>query len=354
MPSVQLRLTRSPAAAGVAAAIMLGAALAAPPAVAQSVEEFYKGKTIELIIGYSAGGGYDAYARLVARHLGSHIPGKPSIVPKQMPGAGSRAAAQYVYNVAPKDGTVLATVDQSMAVQQAMGDPSIKFDSNKYIYIGNPASENNTIVTWHTSGIKSIEDAKKKEVPMGSTGSNTSSQYVLALNALAGTKFKVIAGYPGGNDINLAMEKEEVAGRGSNSWGSWKATRPQWLTEKKINILAQVGLKKTVDLPDVPLLMDLVSGAEEKAAMRLLSAPTTIGRPIFTTPGVPADRVKALRAAFDAMLKDQAFLDEAKKLKLDIEPVSGEELQRIVADIIATPKPIAERLLQAIGGFEKQ
>ena len=344
---------RIAAATRLAAALVI-AACAIAPAAADTVEDYYKGKTIDLVIGYSAGGGYDAYARLVARHLGNHIPGKPAIVPKQMPGAGSRAAAQYVYNVAPKDGTVLATVDQSMAVQQAMGDPSIKFDCNKYIYIGNPASENNTIVTWHTSGIKTIEDARKKEVPMGSTGSNTSSQYVLALNALAGTKFKVIAGYPGGNDINLAMEKEEVAGRGSNSWGSWKATRPQWLTEKKINILAQIGLKKTADLPDVPLLMDLVSSPEDKAAMKMLSAPTTIGRPIFTTPGVPADRVKALRAAFDAMLKDEAFLNEAKKLKLDIDPVSGEELQRITAEIIATPAPIADRLLKSIGGFEKK
>jgi tripartite-type tricarboxylate transporter receptor subunit TctC len=348
-------LTKRAVATCLAAALSIAASAYSPsPAAAQSVEEFYKGKTIELIIGYSPGGGYDAYARLVARHLGNHIPGKPAIVAKQMPGAGSRAAAQYVYNVAPKDGTVLATVDQSMAVQQAMGDPSIKFDCNKFIYIGNPASENNTIVTWHTSGVKTIDDAKKKEVPMGSTGSNTSSQYVLALNELAGTKFKVIAGYPGGNDINLAMEKEEVAGRGSNSWGSWKATRPQWLAEKKINILAQIGLKKTADLPDVPLLMDLVGNPDDKAAMRLLSAPTTIGRPIFTTPDVPADRVKALRTAFDSMLKDQAFLEEAKKSKLDIEPVGGEELQRIVAEIIATPKPIAERLLKAIGGFEKK
>jgi len=351
MTSARLCKIRTAAAVAVAA---LAAGLAAiGPAEAQSAEEFYKGKTIELVIGYSPGGGYDTYARLIARHLGNHIPNKPSIVPKNMPGAGSRAAAQYVYNVAPKDGTVLATVDQSMAVQQAMGDPSIMFDTNKFIYIGNPASENNTIVTWHTSGIKTIEDARKQEVPMGSTGSNTSSQYVLALNALAGTKFKVIAGYPGGNDINLAMEKGEVAGRGSNSWGSWKATRPQWLAEKKINILAQVGLKKTADLPDVPLLMDLVSNDEDKAAMRLLSSPTTIGRPIFTTPGVPEERVKVLRAAFDRMIKDPAFLEEAKKLKLDIDPVSGEELQRIVAEIVATPKPIAERLLKAIGGFEK-
>jgi tripartite-type tricarboxylate transporter receptor subunit TctC len=322
-------------------------------ATAQSVADFYKGKNIDLYIGFTAGGGYDAYARLVARHLGNHIPGKPTVLPRQKPGAGSRAAAEYLYNVAPKDGTQLATVDQSIAVQQAMGDPTIKFDAAKFIYIGNPAVENNTIVTWHTSGIKSIEDAKKTEVPMGSTGSNTSSQYVLALNHFVGTKFKVIAGYPGGNDINLAMEKGEVAGRGSNSWGSWKATRPQWLTENKINILVQIGLERAKDLPDVPLLMDLVSSADDKAAMRLLSAPTAVGRPIFTTPGVPADRVEALRSAFDAMIKDPAFIEEANKTKLEIDYLPGAKLQKVVEDIVATPKPIAERLLKAIGGFEK-
>lgn len=322
-------------------------------AAAQTPAEFYKGKTLELNIGFSAGGGYDVYARLVARHLANHIAGKPSIVPRNRPGAGSRAAAEYMYNVAPKDGSALATVDQSIAVQQAMGDPTIKFDAAKFLFIGNPAAENNTIATWFTSPVKTIEDAKRIEAPMGSTGSNTSSQYVLALNALVGTKFKIVSGYPGGNDINMAMERGEVAGRGSNSWGSWKATRPDWLKEKKLNILVQIGLERSPDLPDVPLLMDLVSKPEDKAAMKLLSAPTAVGRPIFTTPGVPMDRVAALRLAFDQMIKDPAFVEEAAKSKLEIDYVPGEKLQRIVEDIIATPKPIAERLLQAIGGFEK-
>lgn len=339
--------------ATVSVAVLLSVGGMVGPAGAQSPADFYKGKSIDLYIGFSPGGGYDVYARTVARHLGNHIPGKPNVVPRQKPGAGSRAAAEYLYNVAPKDGTVLATVDQSIAVQQAMGDPTIKFDAAKFIYIGNPARENNTITTWHTSGIKTIEDAKKVEVPMGSTGSNTSSQYVLALNAIVGTKFKVIAGYPGGNDINLAMEKEEVAGRGSNSWGSWKATRPNWLKENKLNILAQIGLEKASDLPNVPLLMDLASNPDDKAALRLLSSPTEVGRPIFTTPGVPADRVAALRAAFDEMIKDPAFIDEAQKQKLEIDYVPGAKLQKVVEDIVATPKPVAERLLKAIGGLEK-
>jgi tripartite-type tricarboxylate transporter receptor subunit TctC len=317
------------------------------PVCAQSVEGFYRGKKIDLIIGYSSGGTYDLYARLVARHLGNYIPGNPTIVPRNMPGAASRTAAAFVYNIAPKDGTVLATADQSLAVQQAMGEKR-NFDTTKFIYIGNPNSENNTTVTWHTSGVKTIEDAKRRQISIGATGSGTSAHYPKAMNALLGTKFKIIVGYPGGNDINLAMERGEVDGRGSNSWMSWKATRADWLTEKKINILVQVGLSKAPDLPDVPLLTDLAANEEDRAVLTLLSASAAVGRPIFTTPEVPPDRVKALRDAFDRMVKDPAFIEQARKEHLEIEPVSGENLQKIVADIVKTPQPIAERLQKII------
>ncbi|MDB5509487.1 MAG: Tripartite-type tricarboxylate transporter, receptor component TctC [Hyphomicrobiales bacterium] len=324
-----------------------------PAAAQQSVEEFYRGKKIDMIIGYSAGGTYDLYARLVARHLGNYLPGKPLIIPRNMPGGGSRTATTWVYTAAPRDGTVLATGDQSLSVGQAMGDKQLRVDTRELIYIGNPTADNNTTVTWHTSPIKTIEDAKRIEAPMGATGGSTSSQYPKAMNAILGTKFKIILGYPGGNDISLAMERGEVAGRGSNAWGAWKATRADWIRDKKINILVQIGLTKAPDLPDVPLLMDLATNEEDRAVLKLLSASTTIGRPIFTTPGVPEDRVKALRAAFDAMVKDPAFLEAAKKENLDIDPVSGEELQRIVGEIVDTPKPIADRLQEIIGGVEK-
>lgn len=324
--------------------LLLAAGWPAPAAAQQAVEDFYRGRKIDLIIGYSPGGSYDLYARLVARHLGPHIPGKPLIVPRNMPGAGSRTAATWVYNLAPRDGTVLATADQSLALQQAAGDARIQFDTAKFIYIGNPNVENNTTVTWHTSGVKTIEDAKRREVTMGATGGSTSSQYPKAMNALLGTKFKIILGYPGGNDINLAMERGEVEGRGSNSWASWKATRPQWIAEKKINILVQIGFKKAPDLPDVPLLMDLGANEADRTLLRILSASTQIGRPIFTAPGVPPERVAALRQAFDAMVRDPAFLAEAKQLNFDIEPVGGEELQKLVAEIIAIPSEQKERL----------
>lgn len=330
----------------VRATLSLAAAalFAASPVQADAVEEFYKGKQLDLLIGFTAGGGYDLYARMVARQMAKHIPGAPGITPKQLTGAGSRRAVQFLYNVAPKDGSVLATADQSIPLAQAMGDPSIKFDANKLIYLGNPNADNNVISVWHSTGLRSIEDAKKKEVTLGTTGSNTSSQYPLATNALLGTKFKLITGYPGGNDINFAMERGEVDGRGSNAWASWKATRPQWLAENRLVHLAQIGLKRAADLPDVPLLSELATNADDRAALRLLSAPTAIGRPIMTTPDVPADRVKALRAAFDKTMKDPEFIADAKKSKFDLDPISGEELQKIVAEIIATPKEIAHRL----------
>ena len=333
---------------------LLACGLAASPAGAQSVEEFYKGRKIDVVIGFTVGGGYDAYARLLARHIGEHIPGKPAIIPRNMTGAGSRIAAAFIHGVAPKDGTAIGIADQSIPLEQALGDAGVKFDSRELNWIGNPNADNNVLTTWHTSPVKTLDDARKIEVTMGATGFNTSSQYPTVLNATAGTKFKVIFGYPGGNEINLAMERGEVGGRGSNAWASYKSTRPDWIKDNKINILVQIGLRKAPDLPNVPLLMETATNDVDRAALRLLSAPTTIGRPFFAPPNVPADRVKALRAAFDAMIKDKAFLDEAQKLNLDIDPVSGEELQKIVADIIDAPAPVKKRLADILSLVERE
>ena len=333
---------------------LLACGLAASPAGAQSVEEFYKGRKIDVVIGFTVGGGYDAYARLLARHMGEHIPGKPAIIPRNMTGAGSRIAAAFIHGVAPKDGTAIGIADQSIPLEQALGDAGVKFDSRELNWIGNPNADNNVLTTWHTSPVKTLDDARKIEVTMGATGFNTSSQYPTVLNATAGTKFKVIFGYPGGNEINLAMERGEVGGRGSNAWASYKSTRPDWIKDNKINILVQIGLRKAPDLPNVPLLMETATNDVDRAALRLLSAPTTIGRPFFAPPNVPADRVKALRAAFDAMINDKAFLDEAQKLNLDIDPVSGEELQKIVADIIDAPAPVKKRLADILSLVERE
>jgi tripartite-type tricarboxylate transporter receptor subunit TctC len=324
------------------------ASAAAPAWAQQSVADFYRGKTIDLYIGFTPGGGYDLYARLVTRFMSDHMPGKPKIVPHTMTGAGSRTAITFMYNVAPKDGTALATADQAMAVQQAVGEAGIQFDAAKFGWVGNPIVDNNVLVTWYTSGIKTIADARTREIPIGATGYNTSSQYPQALNSVAGTKFKIILGYPGAAEINLAMEKGEVAGRGSNSWASYRGTKPEWVKDHKINVLVQIGLSKAADLPDVPLLMDVATNDVDRAALKLLSAPPTVGRPIFTTPGVPPERLAALRKAFDETMKDPAFLAETKRNNLDVDPVSGADLQKITTDILSSPKDVVERLAKII------
>jgi tripartite-type tricarboxylate transporter receptor subunit TctC len=337
----------------IASATFIALAGLSTSAFAQAPADFYKGKNVDMVIGFSVGGGYDVYARTVARFMGEHIPGKPRIVPKNMTGAGSRVAANFVYNVAPKDGTVLATADQSMPLEQAVGDVGITFDTRKFTWIGTPIFENNTLVTWHTSPVKTVADAQRLEVAVGATGFNTSAQYPQVMNSLLGTKFKIIMGYPGGNEINLAMENGEVAGRGSNNWTSWKSTKPDWIRDKKINIIVQIGLTKAADLPDVPLLMDLAKNEDDRLALKLVSAPPMVGRPVFSTPNVPDDRTKALRDAFDATMKDPAFLEEAKKTGLDINPIGGAELQKIVADIIDTPKPVRDRLASILSLIDR-
>ncbi len=318
------------------------------PALAQAPQDFYAGRKMDMVIGYTPGGNYDLYARLIARTLGDYLPGNPSIIPRNMPGGGSRIAAAWLYSIAPKDGTALATFDQALPIAQALRDPTLRFDLRDFNFIGNPARENNTVTAWHTSGVKTIEDAKTQEVTVGSTGASTSSQYATAMNALIGTRFKLVTGYPGGNDINLAMERGEVAVRGSNSWASWKSTRADWVRDNKINILVQIGMKRAPDLPNVPLMIELAKNDADRAIFRLISAPTVIGRPIVTAPGVPAERVKTLRDAFEKMIHDPKFIATAAKEQFEIDFVPGEEMQQVVAEIVNTPEPALLRLKQII------
>jgi len=315
----------------------------------ESVEQFYSGKTLRLIIGFSAGGGYDQYARLVARHLPRFIPGSPAIIAENMPGGGSRVAANYLYTVAPKDGTVLGTIDHSLPLDQAMGDTSIAFDMSEFNFIGTPVVSNNVLVTWHTSGVTSIDEARQTAVPIASTGSATTMQYPTVMNTLLGTKFDIIVGYQGGNDMDLAMEQQEVGGRGSNSWSSYKAFKPDWIEQQRIHVIAQIGLRPEPDLPDAPLLVDLAENDPDAEMLRLLSLPVTLGRPLFTTPGVPPERLEALRAAFDAMVVDKEFRAAAAAESLEISPTSGVELQQVVSDIVAAPAEVGRRLAEATG-----
>jgi len=333
-------------------------ALAAPllsmtvgQAAAEPVADFYKGKTIQMVIGVSAGGDYDLRARLLTKHLPKYIPGNPNIVAQNMLGGGGLNAANWAFNVAPKDGTVLLAISSTLPVSQAVGLPGIKFDVRKFHYIGNTTDSPNVINSWHTTGITRIEQVFEKELVVGSTGRSSGSYYYpAALNAWAGTKFKIVLGYPGGANVNIAMERGEVGGRGSNLWASWKSTRPQWLAEKKIFILVQVGLKRNPELKDVPLMQELVKDELSKQAMVFMSADSAIARSIVTTPDTPPERVAALRRAFDAVMKDPALLAEAKQAKQDISTATGEEVQAIANSIVNTDPAAVAKAKEIIAG----
>jgi len=323
-------------------------AAAAVPVAAQSAADFYKGRTIQMIIGVSAGGDYDLRARLVARYMSKHIPGNPKIVPQNMLGAGGLVAANWLANVAPRDGTVLLAISSNLPVAQAVGLDGVKYDIRKLSYIGNTTDSPNVINSWHATGVTKIQQVMEKEFVVGATGRSSGSYYYpAALNAFAGTKFKIVFGYPGGADVNIAMERGEVGGRGSNLWASWQSTRPQWLAEKKIHMLVQIALKRHPDLPDVPLMQDLVKPELHKQVLTFISADTSIARSIVTTPDVPAERIALLRQAFEAAIKDPELIKEAKQAKQDISPTSGADAQKIAnsivgasPDVIAAAKPI--------------
>jgi tripartite-type tricarboxylate transporter receptor subunit TctC len=331
-------------------ALVATAALAVP-AAADPVEDFYKGKTINMVVGTGPGGDYDLRLRMVARHIGKHIPGNPQVVVANMPGGGGLVVANWLANVAPHDGTAVVSISQNLPVHQATGASGIKFDVRKFGWIGNTTDTPNVINAWHNTGIKTIQDVMQKELVVGATGKASGSYlYPYALNQLVGTKFKIVTGYTGGNAINIAMERGEVGGRGSNSWASWKSTRPQWLAEKKINILVQIALKRNAELADVPTMAELARNDADRKLLTFISADTAISRPLVTNDGVPPERLNALRRAFDATMKDPEFLAEAKKSKTDISPMTGEEAARIAADTIATPKDVLVRANALIEG----
>jgi tripartite-type tricarboxylate transporter receptor subunit TctC len=309
---------------------------------AQDPASFYKGKTIDLYIGYSAGGGYDVYARALARHMGRFIPGNPTIVPKNMPGAGSLVLANWLYNVAPKDGSAFGMIGRGTAFDPLLGSTKAQFNAVKFNWIGSMNDEVSVCVAWHTSGIAKLEDVTQKELTVGGTGpAADTDQFPKVLNATLGTKFKIIPGYPGGNDIDLAMERGEVMGRCGWSWSSVIATHHGWIDEKKIHVLVQLSLNRHPDLPNVPLVMDLARNDEQRQIFKLVFARQPMGRPFLAPPGVPVDRVAALRAAFMSALGDREFLAETSKMKLEINPVSGEAVQAIVQEVYQTPRAIA-------------
>jgi tripartite-type tricarboxylate transporter receptor subunit TctC len=316
---------------------------------------FFAGKTIQLIVSTGTGGGQDANARLVARHWPDHIPGRPTIVVKNMPGAGHLRAANYLANQAPKDGTVLGAIVPAFLLAQVLeSSKGIQFDAAKLSWIGSSAASNSTVYVWSKTQVQTMADATRQQVLMGATGAGSYTQiYPLILNAITGTKFKVIAGYATTNDVNLAMERGEVQGRAGNNFNSLRMENPDWLRDGKIRFLAQVGLKRDPDYPDLPLMQEFGKTDEDKRLLRLFSADIAVGRPFIGPPGMAPQLLAELQRAFDETMTDPAFLADAQDMRIDVAPVKGEDLQTIVADIVATPPDVVARARQALVDLEK-
>jgi tripartite-type tricarboxylate transporter receptor subunit TctC len=309
-------------------------------AQAQSAADFYRGKTLNMYIGVGVGGEYDIQARLVARHIGKHIPGNPTVVPQNMTGAGGLRMINYLYNVAPKDGLSIGMIANAFPAMQAAGIAGVQFDAAKMGWIGSIAAGCETMAVWHAAGVTSIDDARKREVVAGASARGAITFiYPQMMNEFLGTKFKIVTGYPGGNQINLAMERGEVEAR-NNTWSSWKATKADWLRDKKIAIIAQAG-PRAPDL-DAPSVEDAARTPEEKLLIELVVSGTQLGRPIATN-AAPPERVAALQSAFAATMHDPEFQAEAKALNFEVDPVLGEKMQTIVEKVLATPKDIAAK-----------
>jgi tripartite-type tricarboxylate transporter receptor subunit TctC len=324
------------------------AALGNPPAFADPIEDFYRGKQIKIYIRAAPGGNYDVYSRLLGRHITRHIPGNPSVLPINMPGGGGVVALNYVANVAPRDGTVLTMITQSFPMDQALGlNKSLKLDLRTLHWIGNMSDTNEFLYTAKGSLTKSLDDARRRQTPVAATGiGSIVTQLVGLYNNSLGTKFKVIYGYPSGPAMTLAMERGEVEGRSTSNPQVLGATKAD--VAAKYNFLIQAGMEKIRDYPEVPLLRDLAKDDDERKVFDFISRAVVIARPIVTNPGVPPERVAALRQAFDAALTDPAFLEEAQRLKLEIDGKSGREVERLVSDLIDTPPAVLERVRRAI------
>ncbi len=328
-------------------------AAAAMPAAAQSVADFYTGKRLQMIIGFGPGGGYDLWGRTLARHLGNHIPGKPGFTPENMPGAGSFTAANHIYAVAPKDGTVVGIIARDAPLGPLTGADGARFDALKLTWVGSPTAETNVCISYKTAPVKSLAELMEKELIIGHTGAGTGTYtYPYVLNAVLGTKFKIVGGFPSSADVFLAMERGEMHGI-CESYDSVLGKRPDWIKDGTVNVLFQGGAAANPHLKDVPFILDVAKTTEQKQIINFVYAGQGIGRPFVAPPDMPADRTKALRAAFDATMKDPDFLADAKKQKLDVEPVSGDRLLEILKSLYDTPKPMVDKVAKILADAAK-
>jgi tripartite-type tricarboxylate transporter receptor subunit TctC len=331
------------AATRVVIALLFAAAAWPTSTSAQTVEEFYRNKSITMLVGGGAGGGYDTYARVFARHLSRHIPGNPNIIAKNMPAAAGLAAASTLYGAADKDGSTIAAFTNGAAMDPLFGNTSARYDAQKFSWLGSIGKLQNVCATWHRSEVKTIAAARAREVIVAAAGATSNTAIVpKTLNALVGTKFKVIAGYDTGAGLTLALERGEAEGICGLSWSTIKASRPHWITDKLLNVIVQMGLSKLPD-PEVPSALDLVADVESRQVLELILIRQEAGRPFAAPPGVPADRLTALRRAFDATLADGEFRADADKAQLEIEPLTAAEIETLLAKAYSAPRTIVQK-----------
>ncbi len=327
-------------------AISLGLVCLASGAAAQPAADFYKGKTINLIISSSAGGGYDLLSRTIARHLPNQIPGAPNVAARNMPGAGGIIATKHLYSVAPKDGLTIGGVQNNTPFEPLLGTKEADYDAQKFNWLGSPSFETALVIAWHTAPVNTIEDLRKTEITVASSGANsTPSFFTRLINDLLGTRMRIVVGYPGQNESFLAMEKGEVDGYPSIFWSSLTTTKPDWVRDKKIKLLVQFGPVREEPVGPVPSVSEFLTKPDDKLLLEAAIAPLALGRPFLMPPGVPADRVELMQKAFAATFADKEFLADADRLKLGVNvPRSAAEVKAIVDAAYATPQPIIDRL----------
>jgi tripartite-type tricarboxylate transporter receptor subunit TctC len=318
-------------------------------AKADPVADFYRGRNVNLYIGYSVGGGYDNYARVLARHLGNHIPGNPSILPQNMPGAGSLRALNYLYNAAPKDGSAIGMFGRGLAMEPLIGSSPTQFDARKLIWLGSGSDEVSLCGTWHTSRIKTWNDMLTVPFTVGGEGSGSDPDIFAAMmKKVFGIKLRIVSGYPGSAELALAVERGEIDGRCGWSLSSLRQMRPDWLATKQFNAIVQLNLKKSPDLPDVPVITEFATTETQRQILKMILSRQSMARPFAAPPGVPADRAEALRAAFDRTMADREFIDEARAAGLEVNPVSGVEIDRLVGEIYQTPPEVVTQAKAAV------
>ena len=337
--------------AGFVASLIAAVLALAAGARADPIADFYRGRSVSLIIGYSAGGGYDAYGRVVARHLGKHIPGNPAIIPQNMPGAGSLRAANFLYNVAPKDGTAIGHFSRGLAMEPLIGTSATQFDARRFTWLGSGTDEVSVCMTWHGSRVKTWNDMLTIPFTVGGEGSGSDPDiFAAVVRNTFGVKLKLVSGYPGSAEVALAIERGEVDGRCGWSWSSLKLLKPDWIANKRINIIAQLALKRSPELPDVPLIFDFASDDRQRQILKLVLSRQSMARPFAAPPDLPADRKQALRSAFDQTMIDPEFLAEARQRGLEVNPVSGADIDKLVDELYRTAPEIVAEARAAVSG----